>query len=118
VRKSVATNRGGPDILVPRTPWERFVADSALEGEGFEPPVPRKRDNALRDWPFRFLGTLLDQPTFRSETCATLETARRLGRRDDCQLYARHSFSGMLVDKEGRRCMLSCSRSASWGTFD
>jgi hypothetical protein len=53
--------------------------DSPLEGEGFEPSVPRKRHNALRDCPFRFLGTLLDQPTFRLETCATLETARRLG---------------------------------------
>jgi len=57
----------------------RWFADSALEGEGFEPSVPRKRDYALRDCPFRFLGTLLDQPTFRLETCATLETARRLG---------------------------------------
>ena len=57
----------------------RFAEDSALEGEGFEPSVPRKRDYALRDCPFRFLGTLLDQPTFRLETCATLETARRLG---------------------------------------
>jgi hypothetical protein len=57
-----------------------FAADSPLEeGEGFEPSVPRKRHNALRDCPFRFLGTLLDQPTFRLETCATLETARRLG---------------------------------------
>src|SRR5271169_5868073 len=24
----------------PRTPWDRFVADSALEGDGFEPSVP------------------------------------------------------------------------------
>jgi len=97
-----------------------FAADSPLEGEGFEPSVPRKRHNALRDCPFRFLGTLLDRPTFRLETCATLGTARRLVVGTIIAYYARHSFlwrSGMLVDKEGRRSMLRCSRSASWGTL-
>jgi hypothetical protein len=54
-------------------------SDSPLEGEGFEPSVPRKRDSALRDCPFRFLGPLLDRPTFGLETCATLGTARRPG---------------------------------------
>src|SRR4029077_9864622 len=42
-----------------------------VEVEGFEPSVPRKRDDALRDCPFRFSRQLLDRPTFGLETCAT-----------------------------------------------
>jgi hypothetical protein len=30
---------------------EAFVADSPLEGSGFEPSVPRQKDNAFRDSP-------------------------------------------------------------------
>jgi len=50
--------------------------DSLLEEEGFEPSVPRNRDNAVRDCPFRFLGTSR-RPTFGLETCATSEPRRR-----------------------------------------
>ena len=42
---------------------------------GFEPSVPYKGANALRGRPFRFLGTLLDRPTFRLETGALLLTS-------------------------------------------
>ena len=31
---------------------DRFVADSALEGDGFEASVPRQKDNAFRDSSF------------------------------------------------------------------
>ena len=33
----------------PPTPWGRFVADSALEGSGFEPPVPPRRRRRWRE---------------------------------------------------------------------
>ena len=34
-------------------PKVRFGTDSLLEGEGFEPSVPRRRDDAFRDCPVR-----------------------------------------------------------------
>jgi hypothetical protein len=32
----------------------RFAVDSLVEGEGFEPSVPRQKDNAFRDSPVQF----------------------------------------------------------------
>ena len=45
-----------------------------------------------------------------------LETARRLGVGTIIS-FTLDIHSPMLVDKEGRRSMLRCSRSASWGTL-
>jgi hypothetical protein len=45
----------------------RFAADSPLEGDGFEPSVPRQKDNAFRDSSF---------PTCPRATAA-FENARR-----------------------------------------
>src|SRR5882757_216342 len=46
----------------------RFAVDSPLEGDGFEPSVPRQKDNAFRDSSF---------PTCARATAA-FENARRL----------------------------------------
>ena len=48
-------------------PKVRFAMDSPLEGEGFEPSVPRQKDNAFRDSSF---------PTCARATAA-FENARR-----------------------------------------
>ena len=49
--------RGKPRLLdvgrrIPER--DRFAPDSPLEGDGFEPSVPRQKDNAFRASPFQF----------------------------------------------------------------
>jgi hypothetical protein len=95
------------------------IRESYRRWEGFKLSVPKK-DNGFSRLPLSISGTLLDRPTFRLETCATLGTVRRLVVGTIIAYYAPHSFlwrSEVLVDKEGRRSMLRCSRSASWGTL-
>jgi hypothetical protein len=46
----IASLNGFPATVAPieRTAWDRGFADSLLEGDGFELPVPRQISNALR----------------------------------------------------------------------
>jgi hypothetical protein len=46
------------DVAPPLSSAAKFAVDSLLEGTGFEPSVPRKRDNGFRD-PFDLSGTPL-----------------------------------------------------------
>jgi len=56
-------------------PWAtaRFAVDSPLEGDGFEPSVPRQKDNAFRDSSFPTCA----RATAAFETLAEFEHALR-----------------------------------------
>jgi hypothetical protein len=118
-------SRAGQDLASSAGPgWtlqlrNRWFADSLLEGGGFEPPVPVRGTTLFETAPFDFSAPSSIDP--RSGSRPVRRSEPRAGSTSGRLSALRSTFiplaSGMLVDKEGRRSMLRCSRSASWGTL-